>query len=249
MSETSGYLERPDGERVAWRKVDGQGPAVVWLGGFKSDMAGTKAQALADWALARGRAYVRFDYLGHGESSGAFEAGTITRWREDALAVLEALTDGPVVLVGSSMGGWIACLAAMAAPERVQAMVLIAPAPDFTEKLMKPEIPPEGLADLARDGVWLRPSEYGEPYPITRALLEDGARWSILEAQEVPIEAPVRILQGGEDPDVPWSHALQLAHAIKGPDVVFTLIKDGDHRLSRPEDIQRLIAAVEELVS
>lgn len=249
MSETSGYLDRPDGERVAWRKVDGAGPAVVWLGGFKSDMAGTKAQALADWAIARGRAYVRFDYLGHGESSGAFEAGTITRWREDALAVLEALTEGPVVLVGSSMGGWIACLAAMAVPERVQAMVLIAPAPDFTEKLMRPEIPPEGLADLARDGVWLRPSEYGEPYPITRALLEDGARWSILEAQEVPIAAPVRVLQGGEDPDVPWSHALQLAHAIKGSDVVFTLIKDGDHRLSRPQDIDRLIAAVEELVS
>ena len=249
MSETSGYLERPDGERLAWRKVDGRGPVVVWLGGFKSDMAGTKAQALADWALARGQAYVRFDYLGHGESSGAFGAGTITRWREDALAVLEALTEGPVVLVGSSMGGWIACLAAMAAPQRVQAMVLIAPAPDFTEKLMKPEIPPEGLADLTRDGVWLRPSEYGEPYPITRALLEDGARWSIIEAQEVPIAAPVRILQGGEDPDVPWSHALQLAHAIKGGDVVFTLIKDGDHRLSRPQDIDRLIAAVEELVS
>lgn len=249
MSETSGFLPRPDGERVAWRKVEGKGPAVVWLGGFKSDMAGTKAQALADWAMARGRAYVRFDYLGHGESSGAFEAGTITRWREDALAVLDALTDGPVVLVGSSMGGWIACLAAMAAPERVKAMVLIAPAPDFTEKLMKPEIPPEGLADLARDGVWLRPSEYGEPYPITRELLEDGARWSILEAQEVPIEAPVRILQGGEDPDVPWSHALQLAHAIKGPDVVFTLIKDGDHRLSRPQDLARLIAALEDVVS
>lgn len=247
MSETRGYLERPDGERVAWRKVEGRGPAVVWLGGFKSDMAGTKAQALADWALAKGRAYVRFDYLGHGESSGDFRDGTITRWREDALAVLDALTEGEVVLVGSSMGGWIACLAAMAVPERVKALVLIAPAPDFTEKLMKPEIPPEGLADLARDGVWLRPSDYGEPYPITAALLEDGARWSILEAQEVPIEVPVRILQGGEDPDVPWSHAQQLAHAIKSRDVVFTLIKDGDHRLSRPQDLVRLLAALEEL--
>lgn len=249
MSETSGYLARPGGEHVAWRKVEGRGPAVVWLGGFKSDMAGTKAQALADWALAAGRAYVRFDYFGHGESSGDFRQGTITRWREDALAVLEALTDGQVVLVGSSMGGWIASLAAMAEPDRVKAMVLIAPAPDFTEKLMKPEIPPEGLADLARDGVWLRPSEYGEPYPITRELLEDGARWSILEAQEVPIEVPVRILQGGEDPDVPWSHALQLANAIKGPDVVFTLIKDGDHRLSRPQDLERLIAALDEVAS
>lgn len=249
MSERSGFLERPGGARLAWRKVEGRGPTVVWLGGFKSDMAGTKAQALADWALARGRAYVRFDYFGHGESSGDFRDGTITRWREDALAVLDALVDGEAVLVGSSMGGWIACLAAMAAPGRVKAMVLVAPAPDFTEKLMKPEIPPEGLADLARDGVWLRPSEYGEPYPITRALLEDGARWSILEAQEVPIAAPVRILQGGEDPDVPWAHALQLAQALKGPDVVFILVRDGDHRLSRPQDIARLLAAVDEAVS
>lgn len=249
MSERSGFLERPGGARLAWRKVEGRGPTVVWLGGFKSDMAGTKAQALADWALARGRAYVRFDYFGHGESSGDFRDGTITRWREDALAVLDALVDGEAVLVGSSMGGWIACLAAMAAPGRVKAMVLVAPAPDFTEKLMKPGIPPEGLADLARDGVWLRPSEYGEPYPITRALLEDGARWSILEAQEVPIAAPVRILQGGEDPDVPWAHALQLAQALKGPDVVFTLVRDGDHRLSRPQDIARLLAAVDEAVS
>ena len=247
MSETSGFLTQPDGERIAWRKVEGRGPTVVWLGGFKSDMAGTKAQALADWALANGRAFVRFDYFGHGESSGDFRAGTISRWREDALAVLEQLTEGETVLVGSSMGGWIACLAAAAAPERVKAMALVAPAPDFTEKLMKPEIPPEGLEDLARDGVWLRPSEYGEPYPITRELLEDGARWSILEAQEVPIEVPVRILQGGEDPDVPWTHALQLANALKGSDVVFTLIKDGDHRLSRPQALARLLQAVEEL--
>ena len=247
MSETSGFLERPDGERLAWRRVAGAGPTVVWLGGFKSDMAGTKAQALADWALANGRAYVRFDYFGHGESSGAFERGTITRWREDSLAVLAALTEGETVLVGSSMGGWLACLAAMAAPEQVKAMVLIAPAADFTEKLMRPEIPPEGLADLARDGVWLRPSVYGDPYPISRALLEDGARWSILEAQEVPIDVPVRVLQGGADPDVPWTHALQLANALKSDDVVFTLIKNGDHRLSRPEDLARLIAAVEEV--
>jgi hypothetical protein len=211
-------------------------------------MTGTKAQALADWAQARGRAYLRFDYLGHGRSSGDFQAkGTITRWREDALAVLDELVDGPAILVGSSMGGWIACLAAMARPRRVAALVLIAPAPDFTEKLMAPEIPPEGHAALAADGVWLRPSEYGDPYPITRALLEDGARWSILGSEPVPIEAPVRILQGGADPDVPWPHALELANALGGEDVTFTLIKDGDHRLSRPKDIARLIAAVEEL--
>lgn len=248
MSEIEGFLPRPDGEKLAWRKVEGAGPTVVWLGGFKSDMTGTKAEALAEWAQARGRAYVRFDYLGHGVSSGDFAAGTITRWRDDALAVLEELTAGDLVLVGSSMGGWIACLAAMAAPERIKGMVLIAPAPDFTEKLMGPEIPPEGRAALAADGVWLRPSEYGDPYPITRALLEDGARWSILGGEAIPIEAPVRILQGGDDPDVPWRHALELANTLKGDDVVFTLIRDGDHRLSRPQDIARLIAAVDELV-
>jgi pimeloyl-ACP methyl ester carboxylesterase len=145
------------------------------------------------------------------------------------------------------MGGWIACLAAMAWPERVQAMVLVAPAPDFTEKLMGPEIPPEGRAALEADGVWMRPSEYGDPYPISRTLLEDGARWSILDGEPIPIEVPVRILQGGADPDVPWTHALELANTLKGDDVVFTLIRAGDHRLSRPEDIARLIAAVEEV--
>lgn len=246
MSEMEGFLDRPDGARLAWRLVEGAGPTVVWLGGFKSDMTGTKAEALADWALAQGRAYVRFDYFGHGASSGDFADGTITRWREDAIAVLNELTAGPLVLVGSSMGGWIACLAAMALPRRVRAMVLVAPAPDFTEKLMTPEIPPEGHAALAADGVWLRPSEYGDPYPITRNLLEDGARWSILGSEPIPIEVPVRILQGGDDPDVPWRHALELAQGLKSDDVVFTLIKDGDHRLSRPQDIARLIAAVEE---
>ena len=250
MSEarlTSLTIESPAPPRtIAVRVRTGKSPGLVWLGGFKSDMNGTKAQALADWALAAGRAYVRFDYFGHGESSGDFVDGTITRWREDAIAALNELTAGPLVLVGSSMGGWIACLAALAMARRVKAMVLIAPAPDFTETLMAPEIPPEGRAALARDGVWLRPSEYGDPYPISARLLEDGARWSILDS-EIPIDVPVRVLQGGEDPDVPWRHALELAQAIKGQDVVFTLIKDGDHRLSRPQDIARLIAAVDEL--
>ena len=246
MIETSGFLARPDGHRLAWRKVEGAGPVVVWLGGFRSDMAGTKAQVLADWAQARGRAYVRFDYFGHGESQGDFAQGTITRWRDDALAVLETLVEGPAVLVGSSMGGWISCLVAGAAPERVAAMVLIAPAPDFTEKLMAPEMTPADRAQMAATGVWLRPSEYGEPYPITRELLEDGARWSILPGP-VNIDAPVRILQGGADPDVPWRHALELAQAIRGENVVFTLIKDGDHRLSRAQDLARLTAALDEL--
>lgn len=247
MSEETGFLDRGDGQQIAWRRVAGRGPTVVWLGGFMSDMAGTKAQALADWALAEGRAFLRFDYLGHGESSGDFRDGVISRWRADAIAAIEALTEGPLVLVGSSMGGWISCLVAAVMPERLHAMVLIAPAADFTEALMKPGLPPEALAAIERDGEWIRPSLY-EPtgYPITRALLEDGARWTILGAP-VPIEVPVRILQGREDPDVPWLHALELANAIKGEDVVFTLIKDGDHRLSRPRDIARLLATVREV--
>jgi pimeloyl-ACP methyl ester carboxylesterase len=191
---------------------------------------------------------VRFDYLGHGQSSGAFRDGTVTRWREDSLAVIDELTEGALVLVGSSMGGWISCLVAAVRAERLTGLVLIAPAADFTEKLMIPGFPPQAHEALARDGEWTRPSLYDAGgYPITRNLLEDGARWSILPGP-VPIEAPVRILQGGEDPDVPWRHALELAQALKGEDVVFTLIKDGDHRLSRPQDIARLIAAVEELV-
>jgi pimeloyl-ACP methyl ester carboxylesterase len=246
MSETSGFLGRSDGERLAWRRVDGAGPTVVWLGGYRSDMAGTKAEALAEWAQANGRACLRFDYYAHGESTGDIRKGTITRWREDALAALDELTEGPLVLVGSSMGGWIACLAAMARPERLHALVLIAPAPDFTDKLMAPSLSEEARTAIRDAGVWLEPSPYGDPNPITRELLEDGARWSILPGP-VPVEAPVRILQGGDDPDVPWRHALELAQALKSQDLIFTLIKDGDHRLSRLQDIARLVAAVQEV--
>jgi pimeloyl-ACP methyl ester carboxylesterase len=247
VAETSGRLEH-DGVEIAWRRVAGVGPTVVWLGGFHSAMAATKADALARWASEAGRAFLRFDYLGHGVSGGRFEDGTITRWRADALAVIDALTEGPLVLVGSSMGAWIALLAALARPKRVRAMVLVAPAADFTERLLKPGLPEMARKAIARDGAWTRPSAYDPAgYPVTRALLEDGARWSILDS-EIPVGVPVRILQGGEDPDVPWTHALELANTLKGPDVVFTLIRDGDHRLSRPQDLARLIAAVEEVV-
>ena len=246
MSDSVEYLLRDDNFRLAYAKVIGNAPTVVWLGGFHSDMTGTKAQVLADQAQATGGGYVRFDYFGHGQSDGDFAEGTITRWREDALAVIDDLTEGPLVLVGSSMGGWLACLAAVARPQRVKALVLVAPAPDFTEKLMEPELSDEAKAAIARDGFWIRPSDYDDGgYPITRTLLEDGARWSIL-AGPVPIDVPVRVLQGGADPDVPWTHALELANAINSDDVVFTLIKDGDHRLSRPQDLERLVAAVNE---
>jgi pimeloyl-ACP methyl ester carboxylesterase len=247
MSETSGRLPRPDGGNLAWRRTAGSGPTVVWLGGFRSDMMGSKAQALVDWAQAAGRDYLRFDYSGHGESSGDFLEGSITRWRADALAVIDELTEGPLVLVGSSMGGWLSLLAAVSRRDRIGALVLVAPAADFTEALMKPRFSQEALAALARDGVWMESSDHDPAgYPITRLLIEDGARWSVMSGP-LGITAPVRILQGGRDDSVPWTHALDLAAAIEADDLIFTLIKDGDHRLSRPQDLARLIAAVEEV--
>jgi pimeloyl-ACP methyl ester carboxylesterase len=245
MTEETGVLA-VDGAGLAYRRLAGAGPTLVWLGGFRSDMTGTKAEALAEWARARGRAFLRFDYFAHGQSEGDFLDGCITRWRADALAMIDQLTEGPLVLVGSSMGGWIACLCALARRERVRGLVLIAPAADFTEALMWAQMDAAARAAVERDGVWMRPSLYDEPYPITRALIEDGRRWTILPGP-VGITAPVRVLQGGADPDVPWRHALALAEAIEAEDLVFTLVRDGDHRLSRPPDIARLLAAVEEL--
>ncbi len=245
MSERRGQLEHR-GERLAWRAVEGRTPTMVWLGGFRSDMSGTKAEALAGWAEANGRAFLRFDYSGHGESSGDFADGTIGRWRDDALAVIGTLAEGPLILVGSSMGGWIAGLIGLAHPQRLAALVLIAPAPDFTETLMWPAFSGEQRRALEEQGVWNQPSEYGGTYPITRGLIEDGRRWLLLPGP-VPITAPVRILQGAADAEVPWRHALAFAEALESADVVFTLIKAGDHRLSRPEDIARLVATVEEL--
>lgn len=245
MGEISGFLPRPDGHRLAFRRIEGGGPCVVWFGGFASDLTGTKAQALADWAEGAGRSFVRFDYFGHGQSSGDFEAGTITRWRQDALAAVDELTAGETVIVGSSMGGWIACLAALARPARVKALVLVAPAADFTEKLIRPSLSAAARREIETAGVWRLPSSYQpQGTPITRALLEDGARWSILPGP-VGITAPVQVLQGGRDEDVPWRHALELFQALESQPAVFTLIKDGDHRLSRPQDLARLIAAVE----
>ena len=246
MSKTSGFVQHSGDDRLAYERIEGRGPWVVWLGGFGSDMAGTKAQALAAWAERSGRSFLRFDYFGHGRSDGDFRDGTITRWREDALAVLDRLTEGPAVLVGSSMGGWIACLVALARRERISALALIAPAADFTDKLIWPSLSAGQRREIQDKGVWVRASP-NEPdgLPITRALIEDGARWSILPGP-VGITAPVRVLQGGRDEDVPWAHALELFHALESEDCVFTLVRDGDHRLSRPQDLNRLIATVEE---
>lgn len=220
---------------------------MVFCGGFKSDMTGTKATALAEACAAQGRAYLRFDYFGHGRSSGDFTAGTIGRWAEDVIAVLDALTEGPQVIVGSSMGGWLMLLAALARPERVHGLVGVAPAADFTEELMWRAMPDAVKDILRRDGIWKQPSEYSEdPYSITLRLIEEGRRHLLLH-RAIPLHCPVRILHGMRDEDVPWSHSLKLIEALEGPDVILTLVKDGDHRLSRSEDIGRLIAAVTEL--
>jgi len=239
---------------IAVRARDGAAPGLLWRGGYKSDMQGTKAQALAGWAAQQGRACVRFDYSGHGESGGDFTQGTIGRWVEEGLAVFDAFCRGPQVLIGSSMGGWLALLmarerrqrAAAAPAASVAGLVLIAPAIDFTEVLMWQKFPPELRRAILEQGFFARPSQYSsEPYVITRALIEEG-RAHLLLGGMIETGCPVRILQGVEDPDVPWDHAVELVSHLAQDDVVLTLVKDGDHRLSRPEDIERLIAVVEE---
>lgn len=237
----------PQGRRLAYRYSAPQsGLTYVWLSGFKSDMTGTKVTVLEDWAKQQGHGFLAFDYSGHGVSDGAFEDGTISAWREDALAAIEGLTSGQIVLVGSSMGGWMALLSALALKARVAAMVLIAPAPDFTQKLMWPEFSAQQQAEILEQGRTLRPSDYGDPYPITRDLIEDGKQWALLNAP-IDLEMPIRILQGKQDLDVPWEHAFKLVEALQSEDLVFSLIKDGDHRLSRDQDIERLVATCAEL--
>jgi pimeloyl-ACP methyl ester carboxylesterase len=239
--------------RIAVRARPGTTPGLLWLGGFNSDMKGTKALALDAWAAEHGRACVRFDYSGHGESGGKFIDGTIGRWLEECVAVFEQFCHGPQVVIGSSMGGWMALLLAREVIRRsmgasLAGLVLIAPAPDFTEELMWKGFSSEIRAEIESKGVWMRPSEYGDgsPYPITRALIEDGRQYLLLGGS-IEVGCPVRILQGGKDPDVPWQHAFTLVHRLPADDVVLTMIQDGDHRLSRPQDIARMIAAVAEI--
>ncbi|MEQ8282065.1 MAG: alpha/beta hydrolase [Parvibaculum sp.] len=222
---------------------------LTWLGGFKSDMAGTKAEALGAWAQAAGRHLLRFDYYAHGASSGDFRKATVGRWLDDALAAIDALAAGPQVLVGSSMGGWIALLAALARPGRVKGLMLIAPAPDFTQELMWKGFSDEIRATLERDGIYRAPSEYdAEPYEITMRLIEEGRNHLLLD-KPIPLDMPVRILQGMKDADVPWQHAMRLVEALTGADVTIHLSKHGDHRLSTPADIARLTQTIETLLS
>jgi pimeloyl-ACP methyl ester carboxylesterase len=233
--------------RIAYDRITGRQPGVMFCGGFMSDMTGSKASALAAHCAAHNRAFVRFDYSGHGASDGRFVDGSIGLWRDQALAVLDILTTGPQVIVGSSMGGWIALLLALARPERVRGLVLLAPAPDFTQAIWDDELAATERERLQRDGFVERPSEYStEPYVITRQLIEDGRRHLLL-GQPIEVRCPVRILHGMRDSDVPWRRSVTLIEQLQGEDATLTLLKSGDHRLSTPEDLARLTATVDTL--
>lgn len=230
---------------IAVLRREGEGPCVVWLGGFLSEMTATKATALDHWAAGAGRAMLRFDYSGHGASGGKFRDGCIGDWLEDSLGAIERHAGEAPVLVGSSMGGWIALLAARKMSRPPAGLVLIAPAADFTETLMWDRFPEAKRRAILEDGVYLAPSQYAaEPTPITRKLVEEG-RNHLLLGGPVRTRCPVHIVQGMADPDVPWEHALKLVERLAEDDVTTTLIKDGDHRLSRPEDLARIIEAVD----
>ncbi len=241
--------------RIAFRSrapAPGGGRGLVWLGGFKSDMESAKALAIDDFAGRSGRAFLRFDYSGHGVSGGNFEEGTIGRWLEESLAAFRALTDGPQIVVGSSMGGWLALLLARelartGEASRLAGMVLIAPAVDFTQALLWPRLPEEGRRAIQEDGRWAHTSAYsGEPFVYTRALIEDG-REHLLLGTIVRSYCPVRILQGMQDEDVPYRHALTLIEHMPDDDVALTLVRDAGHRLSRPQDLALLIRTIEGL--
>jgi pimeloyl-ACP methyl ester carboxylesterase len=241
------WLARPDGVRLAARHDRGSGPGILFLHGLRSDMEGDKARALSAQARARGWEFLRLDLSGHGRSEGAFENGTIGQWRDDALLALDQIDSRPVILVGSSIGGWIALLLAVAHPERIAALLLVAPAPDMTRRVGD-TLPHEAREALREHGVWMRPSRYGAPIPITRRMLEDGNRLCVMD-KPIPVSCPVRILHGQRDPDVPWRDSLRLAGQLQSPDVETILLKTGDHQLSQPRELAlmgRTLAALRE---
>ena len=238
-------IETAQGRRIACDRIAGEGPGVMFLGGFRSDMEGTKALALRDWARDAGRSFVRFDYSGHGASEGTFEAGSIGDWAEDAAAVL-GQTEGPQILVGSSMGGWIALLLARAMPERIAGLVTIAAAPDFTEDAMWGRFSLEQKAELQERGQIALPSDYGAAYVITKRLIEEG-RGSLVLRTPLPLPFPVRMLQGTADVDVEMSVALRLLGHAEGPDMRLTLVNGADHRFSTPDCLALVVTAVEDV--
>jgi pimeloyl-ACP methyl ester carboxylesterase len=246
-SDRSTILTRSDGATIAYHRLAGDAPGIVFLGGFRSDMTGTKALFLEDYCRRRGRAYVRFDYFAHGQSSGDFAEGTISRWRDDAVSVIDSLTEGPQILVGSSMGGWVMVLAGLARPERAAALVGIAAAPDFTTDLLPRRLSAAQLQTLHDEGRIVLPTPYDPAgYLYTSALVEDGNR-NLLLREGIPLTCPVRLLHGMADESVPWQQSLKLAERLAGSDVTLTLVKDGDHRLSRDEDLARLAHALDAL--
>jgi len=241
------FLTASNGHRLAFHEVKGQGPTVIWCGGLKSDMEGGKATHLHIWAENAGQSYIRFDYFGHGKSDGEFIDGTISQWANDVSDIIKHAPHNDIILIGSSMGGWASLLAAIENPVRVKALVLIAPAPDFTEKLTYADFTEAQKAALDKDGVVYLPSNYGEPYAYSKDLIEDGRKRQILD-NDIPINIPIQILQGREDAVVPWSYSLQIVEKVISTDVSYTLVKGGDHSLSRPEDLCRLERTVSEMI-
>ena len=249
MNATPPIFLEVDGSRIAVRHMAGSVPGIVWLGGYKSDMLGTKAETLSEWAAREGRAFLRHDYSGHGESDGAFADGTISKWLSQSLAVFRRFTKSQQILVGSSMGAWIALRMVQelrkAGDSKVAGLVLLAPAPDFTVELVEPVLTEAQKRDLAARGFFEEPSDYSsEPYIYTRALIEDGRNNRVM-AGPIDTHCPVHILQGLADPDVPASHALKLVSLLPADDVTLSLIPDGDHRLSRPQDLEMLVRTVD----
>ena len=245
MSDGIQRLQRPDGESLAFRRVEGEGPMVVWIGGFRSDMEGTKALALDAAARERGWNYLRYDHFAHGRSTGDWRKATIGRWREDAIALIDSL-EGPVIPVGSSMGGWVALLLALARPERMAGLALVNPAQDFTERLMWPGLADHQRQAILHDGETLIVEEGLGEYVLTLAMFEEARDWLVLDVA-IPVAAPVHILQGRADDVVPWEHAIRLVERLTGGDVRLDLIEGGDHRLSGPADLGRLVEAIERM--
>ena len=242
------YLQRDDGHQTAYHQLAGQSPGVIFCGGFMSDMTGTKAQTLETHCADQGRAFVRFDYLGHGQSSGEFSEGTIGRWQQDTLAVFDQLTEGPQVVVGSSMGGWMSLLLALQRPERIQGLLLLAPAPDFTEEMFNQEFNDADRTELADQGRVLRPTEYGDdPYIITESLITEGRQQLLLTREQIAVNCPIHIVHGMQDADVAWQRSLLLTEKLQSNQVGLHYIKQGDHRLSEPEDLRRMCHLVEQL--
>ena len=240
-------LTRENGTSIAYNKLEGNSPGLIFMSGFMSDMNGSKALALEQHCQERGLAFLRFDYMGHGNSSGNFADGTIGLWAQNALTAFDELTEGPQIIVGSSMGGWMMILTAVSRPERVAGLVGIAAAPDFTEDLLPKQLTKIQLSKIQEDGFVVIPSEYEIPYTITKKLLDDGTQHLVLR-NEIPLDCPVRLLHGLEDTSVPWETALKIQNMVRSKDVEVTLIKNGDHRLSREEDLEKLKKTVMEIV-